>query len=209
MGFLRLLRPGTVPVRRPLVSVLIPVRNEADRIGPCLHSLINQDYPNIEILVLDDYSEDGTAQAVKQFSQVQLLAGAASKGVDRKVLGLSSTCKCRCGGTIAVRRRGYGPFCGSSFRRGASTAADQSRSIIGLALPDQRNNSGETSDSADVRGWRKFRSPLVDLFLPDGQVAIPELFWSLGSEPRDRKWPVLALFKGKLLPDRRSPDSSR
>jgi chlorobactene glucosyltransferase len=75
MGFLRLLRPGTVPNRRPLVSVLIPARNEADRIGPCLHSLVNQDYPNIEILVLDDYSVDGTAEVVKQFSQVQLLAG--------------------------------------------------------------------------------------------------------------------------------------
>ena len=37
--------------------------------------LVNQDYPNIEILVLDDYSEDGIAQVVKQFSQVQLLAG--------------------------------------------------------------------------------------------------------------------------------------
>jgi hypothetical protein len=75
MGLLRLLRPGTVPNLRPLVSVLIPARNEADRIGPCLHSLVNQDYPNIEILVLDDYSEDGTAEVVKQFSQVQLLAG--------------------------------------------------------------------------------------------------------------------------------------
>ena len=75
MGFLRLLRPGTVPDRRPLVSVLIPARNEAHRIGFCLHSLVNQDYPNIEILALDDYSEDGTAQVVKQFSQVQLLAG--------------------------------------------------------------------------------------------------------------------------------------
>jgi chlorobactene glucosyltransferase len=75
MGFLRRLRPGTVPVRRPLVSVLIPARNEADRIGPCLHSLVNQDYPNIEILVLDDYSEDGTAQVVKRFTQVLLLAG--------------------------------------------------------------------------------------------------------------------------------------
>src|SRR6516165_1759604 len=75
MGFLRLLRPGTVPDRRPLVSVLIPARNEAHRIGFCLHSLVNQDYPNIEILALDDYSEDGTAQVVKQFSQVQLLTG--------------------------------------------------------------------------------------------------------------------------------------
>jgi chlorobactene glucosyltransferase len=55
--------------------VLIPARNEANRISPCLHSLVNQDYPNIEILVLDDYSEDGTAEVVRQFGKVRLLIG--------------------------------------------------------------------------------------------------------------------------------------
>ena len=48
----------------PLVSVLIPARNEARRIVPCLRTLLVQDYPNYEILVLDDHSEDGTAQVV-------------------------------------------------------------------------------------------------------------------------------------------------
>ena len=75
MGFLRLLRPGSVPDWRPLVSVLIPARNEANRISPCLHSLVNQDYPNIEILVLDDYSEDGTAEVVRHFGKARLLIG--------------------------------------------------------------------------------------------------------------------------------------
>ncbi|MBV9490731.1 MAG: glycosyltransferase [Verrucomicrobia bacterium] len=45
---------------RPLVSVLVPARNEEKRIAPCLQSLIAQDYPNLETIVLDDQSEDGT-----------------------------------------------------------------------------------------------------------------------------------------------------
>ena len=48
----------------PLVSVLVPARNEARRIVPCLRSLLAQDYPRFEIIVLDDHSEDGTAQIV-------------------------------------------------------------------------------------------------------------------------------------------------
>ena len=52
------------PGSAPLVSVLIPARNEALRIPPCLDSLLKQDYPNYEIIVLDDHSEDDTAQVV-------------------------------------------------------------------------------------------------------------------------------------------------
>ncbi len=48
----------------PLVSVLVPARNEARRITPCLQSLTAQDYPNYELLVLDDHSEDMTAEVV-------------------------------------------------------------------------------------------------------------------------------------------------
>jgi chlorobactene glucosyltransferase len=75
MGFIRLLRPGAVPKSGPLVSVLIPARNEAGRIGPCLSSLIDQDYSNIEILVLDDHSEDETAEIAKRFRDVRLFTG--------------------------------------------------------------------------------------------------------------------------------------
>jgi chlorobactene glucosyltransferase len=44
----------------PLVSVLIPARNEEQNIERCLNSLRNQDYLNYEILVIDDNSTDNT-----------------------------------------------------------------------------------------------------------------------------------------------------
>lgn len=49
----------------PLVSVLIPARNEAARITPTLEGLAGQDYQNFEVIVLDDNSEDGTLRLVE------------------------------------------------------------------------------------------------------------------------------------------------
>lgn len=63
----------------PLVSVLIPARDEESNIESCLQSLRQQDYPNLEILVLDDGSSDGTAGIVSRLaaadSRIRLLTG--------------------------------------------------------------------------------------------------------------------------------------
>jgi len=68
-----------VPEPAPLISVLVPARNEEANIGVCLESLRQQDYPNFEILVLDDSSADGTADIVARIaaedSRVRLLHG--------------------------------------------------------------------------------------------------------------------------------------
>jgi chlorobactene glucosyltransferase len=53
-----------LPAPAPLISILVPARNEETNIGVCLESLRQQDYPNFEILVLDDSSTDGTADIV-------------------------------------------------------------------------------------------------------------------------------------------------
>ena len=59
------LRPEVVPVGLPHVSVLLPARNEALGIKACLESLLAQNYPSLEIIVLDDESVDGTAGIVR------------------------------------------------------------------------------------------------------------------------------------------------
>ncbi|MGA9115160.1 MAG: glycosyltransferase family 2 protein [Bacteroidota bacterium] len=55
----------------PMVSILVPARNEEGRIGPALRSLAVQEYARFEVIVLDDGSTDGTlaeaeAAAAKQ-----------------------------------------------------------------------------------------------------------------------------------------------
>ena len=68
-----------LPEPAPLISVLVPARNEEANINVCLESLRQQDYPNFEILVLDDSSTDGTADIVARIasedSRVRLLRG--------------------------------------------------------------------------------------------------------------------------------------
>jgi cellulose synthase/poly-beta-1,6-N-acetylglucosamine synthase-like glycosyltransferase len=57
--------PARPPVCTERVSVLLPLRDEADRVGPALRSLLGQrGVADLEILVLDDCSTDGTAAVV-------------------------------------------------------------------------------------------------------------------------------------------------
>ncbi|WPO98865.1 glycosyltransferase [Pseudomonas sp. HR96] len=51
----------------PLVSVIVPVYNQAQYVAASLQSICDQDYPNLEILVCDDCSKDETATVVEQF----------------------------------------------------------------------------------------------------------------------------------------------
>jgi chlorobactene glucosyltransferase len=53
----------------PFVSVLVPARNEEGKIGRCLESLVKQDYPNLEIIVIDDRSTDRTGEIIEQYAK--------------------------------------------------------------------------------------------------------------------------------------------
>jgi len=61
--------PDKFSKKTPLVSILIPARDEEKNIGRCLRSLVKQDYSNIEILVLDDNSTDWTSNIAEKWSQ--------------------------------------------------------------------------------------------------------------------------------------------
>ena len=58
--------PESFLKKNPLISVLIPARTEEDNIKRCINSLLKQDYENLEILVLDDGSTDGTVKIVNE-----------------------------------------------------------------------------------------------------------------------------------------------
>jgi chlorobactene glucosyltransferase len=72
--FPRLGRPlQSLPPNPPRVSILIPARDEAATIHDTIAALLRQDYPDFEVVLLDDGSTDGTADR----------AAAAGKGDPR------------------------------------------------------------------------------------------------------------------------------
>jgi chlorobactene glucosyltransferase len=53
----------------PLVSIIVPARNESVNISVCVASLLNSLYPRMEIIVVDDGSVDGTAEIVRLLAE--------------------------------------------------------------------------------------------------------------------------------------------
>lgn len=56
-------------MNKPLVSIIVPCRNEEEFIGRCLNSLLAQDYPKdrIEILIVDGASTDRTREIIQDY----------------------------------------------------------------------------------------------------------------------------------------------
>lgn len=55
---------------KPLVSILLPVYNEAVFLRQCLDSLLSQTYPNIEIIAFDDHSTDISLKILKSYKKI-------------------------------------------------------------------------------------------------------------------------------------------
>ncbi|MGP9625799.1 glycosyltransferase [Halomonas sp. AOP42-A1-22] len=57
--------------RMPLVSVVVPAYNAENTINVALKSLLAQSWPNLEIIVVDDASTDGTAKRVEKRARLE------------------------------------------------------------------------------------------------------------------------------------------
>ncbi len=59
---------GSLP-EWPRVSVCVPARNEERDLEACLVSLLNQDYPHFEVIVVDDNSTDRTPEIIESLKE--------------------------------------------------------------------------------------------------------------------------------------------
>lgn len=90
-----LLRTGrhSAPARFPKVSALVPAPNEEANIERCIRSLLSQDYPDFEVLVLDDESTDQTRAILESLagsdSRLRVLDG---RPLERDWLGKNWAC---------------------------------------------------------------------------------------------------------------------
>jgi chlorobactene glucosyltransferase len=55
--------------KNPKVSVILPARNEEKYIAKCLESLLDQDYPNFEIIAVNDSSNDKTGDIIYEYAK--------------------------------------------------------------------------------------------------------------------------------------------
>ncbi|MBA3832729.1 MAG: glycosyltransferase [Chthoniobacterales bacterium] len=76
----RRLRPLLPKKDAPMVSILVPARDEARQIVSCLNSLAAQNYPRFEVILLDDNSNDGTRALAEEM-------GFAAEGNRRVISG--------------------------------------------------------------------------------------------------------------------------
>ena len=56
---------ASAPPEAALVSVIVPARDEAHNIGRCVESVVRSSWPALEVIVVDDRSEDGTGAIVR------------------------------------------------------------------------------------------------------------------------------------------------
>ena len=65
---IRRLETYPFPTTYPRVSILIPARDEAENIERCARSCLAQNYPDFEVIVLDDHSTDQTWSILKRLA---------------------------------------------------------------------------------------------------------------------------------------------
>ena len=69
---------------QPLVSIIVPIYNAQDHIARCVESIRRQTYQNLEILLLNDGSQDVSLEVCKMYANVDpriVLIDKANSGV--------------------------------------------------------------------------------------------------------------------------------
>ena len=59
----------TEKTQHPLVSIVIPTKNRKNMLCMAINSVLNQTYKNIQLIVQDNNSTDGTAEVMPEFQE--------------------------------------------------------------------------------------------------------------------------------------------
>ena len=86
-------------VKPPLISIVVPVKNEEDNIRNCVLSCVNQSYKNKEVIIVDDASTDTTPKILDQIraevgsENIRILHLSKSVGKKRAIEAASEIAK--------------------------------------------------------------------------------------------------------------------
>ncbi len=67
-GFLLAADYAGPPENAPMLSVVVAAKDEEENIESCVRTMLDQDYPNFELIVCNDRSNDGTAAIVERIA---------------------------------------------------------------------------------------------------------------------------------------------
>jgi len=71
-------------IHGPKITIIVPTFNAAEHIGTALESLVVQTWQDLEVLVIDDFSDDRTTEIVKGFTardpRIRLICAEANRG---------------------------------------------------------------------------------------------------------------------------------
>ena len=56
-----------IKLKHPLVSVVLPCYNIEEYLNECLESIVNQTYQNLQIIIVNDGSTDGTTNIIDDY----------------------------------------------------------------------------------------------------------------------------------------------
>lgn len=61
---------GDMNMKRDLISIIVPIYNQFDFLRRCVDSIINQTYQNLEIILVDDGSFDGSSELCDEYAEI-------------------------------------------------------------------------------------------------------------------------------------------
>jgi chlorobactene glucosyltransferase len=79
-----------VPSQAPFISVCVPARDEERNIRRCVEAILAQDYPNFEVIVLEDRSTDRTPEILRQL-EAHAVPASPLRGEDERLRVIHGT----------------------------------------------------------------------------------------------------------------------
>jgi glycosyltransferase involved in cell wall biosynthesis len=133
---------------RPFVSVVVPCRNERDHVGPCLASILGNDYPadRREVVVVDGMSDDGTRERILDVAatqpSVRLVDNPARVTPAALNLGIAAT-----RGEIVIRMDAHARYPSDYIRRLVDALEESGADNVGGMLRTRPGGPGPMAEA--------------------------------------------------------------
>lgn len=118
-------------MNEPLVSAIMPAYNQVEFVGEAIRSAVDQDYPNLQLVVADDGSTDGTVDVILDWAQrypdrVIPIVGEGHLGVT----GNCNRALDRCRGELQAFHAGDDIWLAGKIKRQVEWFAEDARRVL-------------------------------------------------------------------------------